>query len=140
MPSAFAEDVLAPAAKGTAMSRALALLPLLAAATGCLAPHSMAFGTTARPLGPGGAETSVSPGIAYEAQNSAAVTTSGVTTQSSSRVLSLGLAEGNLEYGVAEALGVNVHFSAAGVQPGFKFSFKSGDTDYAVLPSLALGY
>src|SRR5207302_729187 len=109
---------------------------VLALAPACITPHSLAFGTTARPVGAGAAELSVSPGIAYESANSAPAVNGNTTVTTNTRALGIPLSEANLEYGATDTVGVNLHLSTAGVQPGVKFSFGSGDssTQFALLP------
>jgi hypothetical protein len=125
------------------MVRALLSLPFFALASACISPHTVAFGTTARPVGAGAAEMSISSGIGYQAITQS--TTTGTppatsTISTTTRNLAIPAAEANVEYGVADAIGLNVHVSPAGIQPGAKFSLGEGGTRFAVLPALALGY
>jgi hypothetical protein len=123
-----------------------AWLVLAVVAGACVTPRSLAVGQLAAPVGPGATEVSVFGGVGYASQQdppTTTVTAAGdtVRTQATSRVLGAPMAEANVQYGFTEHLGLNVHLSPAGLEPGLKWTLTSSKVAHvALLPALGLGY
>jgi len=89
----------------------------------------------------GAAEVSISPAISYETRttpektNDEGAKVSGTTTQ-----LGVGTIEGNVLYGLTDAVGLNLHVSSAGIQPGVRVALLQGGLNIALLPAIAVGY
>lgn len=105
--------------------------------TGCMSMHSMVTGHPASLPGPGRGEVAVSPGLIYERTSydpgsggSASVTTS----------LGFPVFEGNVSYGLGESVGLNLHLSPGGIQPGVQLVLVNGPLSVAILPEVAFAY
>ncbi|MBX7115268.1 MAG: hypothetical protein K1X64_13145 [Myxococcaceae bacterium] len=118
----------------------------LAVLSACVTPRSIGFGYTAQPLGKGGAEVGVALGALYQAE--AQPPTSGTnangqptTEQITANGWSAPHFEGNAQVGINSSLGLNVHFSAAGVQPGLKWTLAHNkNVSLAVVPQFGVGF
>jgi hypothetical protein len=121
------------------MKLVLAAAPLLLTAA-CL-PHSAAVGQTAAPVAMGGAEVGMSLGVAqsrmtvYEESGEFEPPSEDRTVQTQ-----LPAVESNFLYGLREDLGLNLHASSAGIQPGLKLTLVRGpDVHLAILPAFGVG-
>jgi hypothetical protein len=102
-------------------------------------PRSGAFGQTAEALPPGEAEVGVSAGLFYESQSTGAAT--GVATPfGTSTAFNVVAAEADVAHALAEGIALNVHASAAGLQPGLRIALLQGDVAVAVQPEVAVGF
>jgi len=122
--------------------RRLLLFALFVLVSGCITPHSAVFGLTPTQMHPGEMELGLSPGVAFQAVNSPPVNVGGgVTATTTTRNLGAPVFEGNAQWGLTDNIGLNVHLSSAGLQPGVKISLPAfGDRIHlAVLPEFALG-
>jgi hypothetical protein len=119
---------------------------LAALASGCLVPRSMVYGMTAAPVGRGATEVGVFTGVHYAAQYNPPTETrdiddNPVRNQTMAAGFGLPAFEANIQHGFTDHLGLNVHLSPAGVQPGLKWTLnKSKVAHVALLPALAFGY
>lgn len=116
----------------------LSTTPALFLATACI-PHSAAVGQTAAPVAAGGAEVGMSIGVA---QTRLTVTSDPDVpdTEDTTSQTHLPSVESNFLYGLTDKLGLNLHASSAGLQPGLKIGVVSGgDIDVAVMPAFAVG-
>jgi len=123
------------------MRRLALICSLLPLAFACVTPHSAVFGLTPGQLGAGNAELALSPGVFFQAVNDPPTPAGGGTDTLSTRNLGAPVFEGNAQLGLTDGLGLNLHLSPAGLQPGVKISLpqlREGFT-LAVLPELALG-
>ncbi len=115
-------------------------------ATGCLTPRSMTLGQMASGVGRGATEVGVFTGVLYGVQTQPPTTVTDVggnqlTLQDQARGVGLPSAEANLQYGFTDRVGLNVHASPAGLQPGAKFTLnKSKVANVALLPAIGFGY
>ena len=115
-------------------------IALLLTTSACLTPRSMMLGQMASPLGYGAAEVGVTTGIGYSQQTT---TTPGTTNQSTgARVWTVPAVEGNAHFGLSDRVGINAHFSSAGIQPGLKITVNrpNAAAHFAIMPQLAIGY
>lgn len=127
--------------------RIVGVLVVIAATTGgCITQRSLMLGQMASAVGKGGADLSVSTGAMYAAQTSPPydTTVSGGETQSnqaSGKGFSLPWFEANANYGLSDRVGLNLHMSPAGIQPGAKFTLnRSLIAHIALLPQVGVGY
>ncbi|MEW5739064.1 MAG: hypothetical protein AB1938_09060 [Myxococcota bacterium] len=126
--------------------RSWLVLAVCAGAMGCVMPRSMTLGQMAAPVGRGAMEVGVFTGVQYGGQSDPPFTTTTVggetqTNQKSSNTFALPGAEANLQYGFTDQVALNVHASAAGLQPGVKWTLnKSKVAHVALLPAVAFGY
>lgn len=122
-----------------------ALISLLCCSA-CIAPRSISYGQMASGVGRGATEVGVMTGFMYASQTTPPVQTSdgngGTTTsQTTTRGFAMPAFEANLEHGFTRKLGLSVHASSAGLQPGIKITVTdSRVVHFALLPSVALGY
>jgi hypothetical protein len=121
------------------MKLLLATAPLLLA--GACIPHSAAVGQTAVPIATGGAEVAMSIGVAqsrntvYENDGDPAGPQEDTMVQTQ-----LPAIESNFLYGLGEQLGLNLHASSAGLQPGLKITVVNGpELHVALLPAFGIG-
>lgn len=119
----------------------------LALLTGCIVPRSMITGQMAAPVGRGATDIGVFTGVQYASQTNPGFvgqdTTTGdpMTTAKRSSGFSLPAFEANMQYGFSDYVGLNVHASSAGLQPGVKFTVnKSKVAHFALMPQVAFGY
>ena len=120
--------------------RPLLMIASILASTACLTPRSMMLGQMAGPLGRGAAEIGVTTGIGYSQQTT---TTPGTTNQATgARVWTVPAVEGNAQFGLNDHVGINAHFSSAGLQPGLKITVNrpNAAAHFAIMPQLAIGY
>jgi hypothetical protein len=130
------------------MIRSLPVLALALTSSACLLPRSAVLGQTAAPMGVGGAEMAVSTGVAYQIDNTPPKNAAGQTcpnattvcTSTQTQTLQVPSFEANAQIGFTDWLGLNLHVSTAGLQPGLKINLASGNFNFAVLPELAFGY
>jgi hypothetical protein len=131
------------------MIRSLLVLALALTSTACVfLPRSAVLGQTAAPVGAGGAEMAVSTGLAYQIDNSPPQNAAGqpcpnsttTCTSTQNQTLEVPSFEANAQIGFTDWLGLNLHVSTAGLQPGLKINLASGNFNFAVLPELAFGY
>jgi hypothetical protein len=120
----------------TELGLATTLLPLGMA---CLTPRSMVLGQTASAIGSGNAELGFSGGVMYQLMNQAS-NAGGYTSTTASSGFTIPALEANAQYGLNDMLTVNLHGSAAGVEPGLKITLASTPIALALLPEVALGY
>lgn len=111
---------------------ALTIVSVLAL-SGCFVPRSAGYGQTAALLNPGELEVSLQPGFSYQIDNDPPQQ----SQTSSSSGLSFPASEGNAAIGLSDAVGLNVHLSSAGIQPGAKIALVKGPLNLSILPELA---
>ncbi|MFT3708208.1 MAG: hypothetical protein QM817_11195 [Archangium sp.] len=123
------------------------LCSVLALLSGCIVPRSMVTGQMAAPVGRGATDIGVYTGVQYAQQtNPAYIGQDAVTGDPNSIALrstgfSMPAFEANLQYGFNDHVGLNVHASSAGIQPGVKLTVnKSKVAHFALLPQVAFGY
>jgi hypothetical protein len=111
--------------------RALALLALLA--SGCVAiPHAAILGQPAAPLARGEVVGSTSIGVGYQSASSQQTTTG---------TLELPALEANFAAALADRVGLNLHFSQAGLMPGVKLNLVHWGSHYfSLMPELGGAY
>jgi hypothetical protein len=132
------------------MIRRWLVVALAGVSWACVLPRSAVLGQTAAPVGAGAAEVAVSTGLAYQIANTPPVNAAGATcspgtagttcTSSQTQTLQVPSFEGNAQIGFTDWLGLNLHLSSAGLQPGLKINVVSGGFNFAILPELAFGY
>ncbi|MHB8878632.1 MAG: hypothetical protein ACYC8T_33450 [Myxococcaceae bacterium] len=122
------------------MPRALLLAVSALLSSACLMPRSASFGQTATPLAPGSIELGLTPGMAFQGVNGPPIPSGGTTNVATTRNFGLLGGEGNLALGLTDSLGLNLHLSPAGVQPGLKVALSRSSLSLAVMPEVALGY
>jgi hypothetical protein len=130
------------------MIRSLLVLALALTSSACLLPRSAVLGQTAAPVGAGAAEMAISTGVAYQIDNTPPVTGGGqpcpnpttACTSAQTQTLQIPSFEANAQVGFTDWLGLNLHVSSAGLQPGLKLNLASGTFNFAILPELAFGY
>lgn len=119
---------------------------LAALSSGCLVPRSMVYGQMAAPVGRGATEVGVFTGVQYAAQNNPPYDTQDIDGNAvRNQLVATGFAipsfEANLQYGFSDHVGLNVHLSPAGLQPGLKWTInKSKVAHVALIPAVAFGY
>lgn len=119
---------------------------LLALFSGCIVPRSMVVGQMAAPIGRGAADVGVFTGINYASQTNPAFqgqdgTGNAITNTQRTAGFTAPNFEANLQYGFNENVGLNVHASSAGIQPGVKITVnRSKVAHFAILPQVAVGY
>lgn len=122
------------------------LFTLLSLAPACLTPRSIGFGYSAEPLGQGGAEVGIATGAMYQTESLAPTdTTDAMGRPTTSQATASGWVaphfEGNAQVGVSPSVAMNFHFSAAGVQPGLKWTIaRSSSVSLALVPQFGVGY
>jgi hypothetical protein len=113
------------------------------ALTSCVVPRSMAVGQMAAPVGPGATEVGVFGGVLFASQLNPPYSTGaeGVWSQDRHQDFAAPGAEANIQYGFDNQLGLNLHASSAGLQPGLKWTLnRSRVAHVALLPAVAMGY
>ncbi len=125
--------------------RLTVLSGLMITSAACMTPRSFTFQQMAAPAGRGVTEAGVFAGAGYALQTNPPVTTgsgaSAVVTQTQTRGLIAPGVEANVQHGFTEHVGLNLHASAAGIQPGLKFTLnKSKVAHFAISPAFAIGY
>ncbi len=119
---------------------------LAALSVGCIVPRSMVYGQMAAPVGRGATEVGVFTGAQYVSQTNPPFETQDVDgntirNQQVATGFSIPAFEANLQYGFSDHLGLNMHLSPAGLQPGLKWTLnKSKVAHVALLPAIAFGY
>ncbi|MFZ5440390.1 MAG: hypothetical protein ACOZQL_10295 [Myxococcota bacterium] len=119
---------------------------VLALASGCIVPRSMALGQMAAPVGRGATEVGVYSGVLYASQTNPtfdARDSIGDPIKTTERTAGFTLPsfEANLQHGFSEHVALNVHASSAGLQPGLKWTVnKSKVAHFALMPQVAFGY
>ncbi|MFO0596190.1 MAG: hypothetical protein U0228_12820 [Myxococcaceae bacterium] len=114
--------------------------------SGCLVPRSMVVGQMAGPVGRGATDVGVFTGVQYASQTNPPFQSQNgigdpITTQERSAGFGLPAFEANLQYGFNDNVGLNVHASPAGIQPGVKLTVNRSKTaHFAILPQVAFGY
>lgn len=119
------------------MNRWVLIAATLAAATGCITPRSVMLGQTANTVGAGNAEVALAMGGSFARMTPAGA---GTSTNASSTLFTVPEFEGNVAFGLGEALDLNVHLSTAGIQPGVKLLLATGEWKLAILPEFAFLY
>lgn len=121
-------------------------LTVLFLGMGCVTPRSMSLGMMAAPIG-SGTEVGVFTGFGYGSmtgpvvENTNPVTMEKSSTQTANRTFSIPAFEANITKGFTDHVGLNVHVSPAGIQPGLKWTVnRSRVAHFALLPAIALGY
>jgi hypothetical protein len=104
---------------------------------GCVLPRSMVFGQTAAALGAGQSEVgaSIGPQFTQFTDNG----TAGTSTTPNPNLFAFPVTEANYQYGATNTVGVNLHVSPAGIQPGLKFTLLDGPIKLALLPEIGGG-
>lgn len=119
---------------------------VLALCSGCIVPRSMVVGQMAAPVGRGATDVGVFTGVSYASQTNPAFesvnsTNDPITVQERTAGFAAPNFEANLQYGFNENVGLNVHASSAGIQPGVKFTVNNSKVaNFAILPEVAVGY
>ncbi|MEN9797148.1 MAG: hypothetical protein RL653_844 [Pseudomonadota bacterium] len=111
--------------------------------SGCITvPRSAVLGMTASPLGAGRTEVGVSGGLAIlseteppETRVSSGVTTSDWLTRAGASMQ----AEAHVHHGLSDWLGLNLHVSQAGIQPGLKITLLERVVTLALMPEVGFG-
>lgn len=121
-------------------------LTVLLLGVGCVTPRSMTLGMMAAPIGTG-TEVGVMTGFGYGSVTGPVVTTTNPvtmetsSTQTVNRTFSIPAFEANVTKGFSDHVGLNVHVSPAGIQPGLKWTVnRSKVAHFALLPAFAIGY
>lgn len=121
-------------------------LLVLCFGVGCVTPRSMALGMMAQPIG-NGTEVGVFTGVGYSSITGPVVSTTNpstmevTNTQTANRAFAIPSFEANITKGFTDHVGLNVHVSPAGIQPGLKWTVnKSRVAHFAILPAIAMGY
>ncbi|MBI3185002.1 MAG: hypothetical protein HYZ28_22910 [Myxococcales bacterium] len=125
--------------------RSFVLSALALAGAGCLTPRSAVLGQTASPIGLGASEVALSTGFAYQSQSAPPAQATdaqgrALPVQSVARGFGIPAFEANGQIGLADAWGLNLHASAAGLQPGAKWTLNKGPARLALMPQVGLGY
>jgi len=119
------------------MTRKLAVAMLLVSA--CFTPRSVGFGQGAASLAANTGEIAISTGLVFQTQTSPTDVGVGATASTTTSGYTLPVFEGNLGYGFTDGIGLNIHVSPAGLQPGVKLHVLQGQLQMSVLPELAFG-
>jgi hypothetical protein len=104
------------------------------------------FGQMASGVGRGATEVAVFGGVGYATQTNPAthstdVAGDPVNTQTTATGFALPGIEANIQRGFTEKIGLNVHLSSAGIQPGLKWTLnRSKIFHVALLPAIGVGY
>lgn len=121
-------------------------LTVLCFGVGCVTPRSMVLGMMAQPIG-NGTEVGVFSGVGYSSVTGPVVSTTNpatmetTNTQTANRAFAIPSFEANVTKGFTDHVGLNVHVSPAGVQPGLKWTVnRSRVAHFALLPAIGLGY
>jgi hypothetical protein len=115
--------------------RSLVLLTAAIAAPACL-PYSAAVGQPATSVRTGGTEVGATIGIGHQRITPDREFGPDETTS----MTQTPRLEGNILYGISDTLGLNVHVSDAGLQPGVKIVVvPEGNIHIAILPAFAFG-
>src|SRR5689334_7196101 len=123
------------------MLRSASLVLVMSMSLGCLTvPRSAGFGQTAYNPSAGGGDVGVTTGAAYQLLNAKPQEAGGITPNSTTRTLILPSFEGNALIGVTDAVGLDLHLSMAGIQPGLKFSYVKEPLAIAIMPTGGVGY
>lgn len=111
---------------------------------GCVTPRSVGTGITAAPLGPGVNEVGVSAGFTWQTQTNPPTTVSAGNTITQTWQQGAGVqipaAEANAQFGLTRMLGLNLHLSPAGIQPGLKVTLLERAVTLGLMPDLGLGW
>jgi len=97
----------------------------------------MLIGHSALLPGPGQVDVGIGMGFGYERSTTSA---DNASSSDSGTLLSLPAFEGNILWGLGEQIGLNLHVSEAGIQPGVQIQLLKGPVSLAVLPEIAFGY
>ena len=120
---------------------------VLALASGCIVPRSMTIGQMGAPVGRGATDVGVYTGFLYASQTNPTLpgtpTADGnaTTNQEKTNAFSIPAIEANIQHGFSDRVGLNVHASSAGLQPGLKLTLtKSKIAAVSLMPQVAFGY
>lgn len=133
-------------ARGVCLMRMAVGVIVAVLGAGCVTQRSLGVGQMASAVGKGAADINVFTGVMYQQQSAPATMSTGVagetlTNQVNSKGFSLPWFEANANYGFGDHLGLNVHMSPAGIQPGLKITLnKSRIANIALLPQIGIGY
>lgn len=116
-----------------------AVSAVVALSSGCIVPRTAGYGMTAMPVGAGGADVGLSVGGYYQ-QESSAQPAGGGTTTTTSRQTQLPSFEANAQYGLSDQLGLNLHASQVGLQPGVKITVLRDPVTLSVVPQIGGGF
>jgi hypothetical protein len=128
------------------ISGRLAVVLVSASLFGCIVPRSMITGQLAAPVGRGSTDVGVFTGVQYAQQTGPGFVGQNsigdpITTQQRASGFTIPGFEANLQYGFNDHVGLNVHASSAGIQPGVKLTVNRSKTaHFALLPQVAIGY
>lgn len=118
-------------------------LPCLLLLSGCITvPRPAVLGMTASPLGAGRTEVGLSGGVAVLSETEPPQTTSllGITVSDwTTRGGVSPQAEANVHHGLSDWLGLNLHVSQAGIQPGLKITLLERVVTLALMPEVGFG-
>jgi hypothetical protein len=125
------------------MTKPAALLLSALLLSGCITvPRSAVLGMTAAPLGAGRTEVGLSGGLGILSESEPPQTTNFLIftqTDWTTRGGVSPLAEANVHHGLNDWLGLNLHVSQAGVQPGLKVTLLERAVTLGVMPELGFG-
>ena len=123
--------------------RAASLLLTLSFLAGCITvPRTAVLGMTAAPLGAGRTEVGLSGGLGILSESEPPTTTNFLIFTQTDWVTRSGaspLAEANVHHGLNDWLGLNLHVSQAGVQPGLKVTLLERVVTLGLMPEVGLG-
>lgn len=127
--------------------RTAVLVIAMGVGAGCVTQRSLSVGQLAAGVGKGAADINVFTGVMYQSQThppttaTDPVTGEPINNQLTSTGLSVPWFEANANYGFTDQLGLNLHMSPAGLQPGLKITLnKSRIANIALLPQVGFGY
>ncbi|HEY8210129.1 MAG TPA: hypothetical protein VIG99_21735, partial [Myxococcaceae bacterium] len=121
------------------IARSLVVAGVVALSAGCIVPRSAGYGYTAVPVGVGGADVGLALGGVYQQESTTSQSGSGTNT-STSRQTQIPAFEANAQLGLTEAMGLNLHASQAGLQPGVKITVLREPVILSVVPQLGGGF
>jgi len=114
------------------------ILVAMLALAACMAPQSAVFGQTAHTgIGRGNVAVAVSPAFRYQRSISPKEKFTDGSEKKTLGSTFVGHVEGNFNVGLSERLGLNLHLSPAGFQPGLKVLLLNRWVSIAVLPEFA---
>jgi hypothetical protein len=119
------------------IARSLVVAGVVALSAGCIVPRSAGYGYTAAPLGMGGADVGLALGGVYQQESS---TNTQNNSTGSVRQLQIPSFEANAQLGITDQVGVNLHASQAGIQPGVKITVLRDPVVLSVIPQIGGGF
>jgi hypothetical protein len=119
---------------------------VLALSAGCIVPRSMTLGQLAAPVGRGATDVGVYTGFVYASQTNPQFDgrnsiNDPIKTNDRTNGFTIPAFEANLSTGFSDHVGLNVHASSAGLQPGLKLTLNRSKVAWvALMPEVAFGY